>query len=1214
MDHGIFAANIPNDFQIPVYDPADPLGMLVPSTALMGFNPLDPEAESEPWEIAGMNVTGAWKYTRGRSDVLIAIVDNGLANYSHHQIRRAFYLNAGELPLPNEQGQPCVDYDCNGDGRFDADDYADDDRVAGTPPFSAHDLILAFSDGVDDDGNGLADDISGWDFYRNVSGALGASVFPLGIHAHWQTQHAVSRGDDGSGVVPGVCPECRVLPIRASFDLVYDFNRLAAAVDYARAMGADVIAFAGANFTWSAQAHQAFVDAYEHDILTLAVAGDELNYHHWMPAAGEDVLTLKTIYAMVPVDLTGWLNLGRFGFAEGFCTNYGSHTALAVPAESGCSSEGDGLLVGAVGLLLSWAKEREIELSANEVKQLLTMTAYDIADHCVSSVNLLGECQEGFDEHFAYGRPDIQRALSALGDPDFGLEHAIPPAVRITSPLWWETFDPEAVPDMPVIGSIDSRVWPVLWRVQIAAGHEPSESAFQTVASQTAYTPLDGKIASVPLHQIFSTQWASGRPQNQYSFEVTLRVRATYETKAGATVLGEARKAISVHIDSDPETGLVSGFPFNIGASGESAPVLYDLDGHADRRLEIVLGTGDGKVAALAYDPDTASWGMAPGFPVDVSGDDPWVQDAVFGSVAVGDLFGDGTPEIVVATTGGNVYAIDPAAAAHGDPILPGFPVQADPPDNTSASAFAQGNGFYASSILADLDNDGMLEIVAGSLDQKVYAWKPRGDQGIAQRLDGWPVLCKSEAGKVPEGKVCIGDNVPAIILGTPAVGVLDPTSSDPHIRDYPTVVATTSEVCEGQTQIQSRAYAIFHDGENHPGGPFLPGWPATPAAPLGDAIPLLIVVGSSSAPSVAITEQGTVIAVGSTAWLPQLIHYAAGETQVEDISAGLAINTVSSPIFSSLRSDESLQYILPMTGAVRIDELGFSLLNSRVTAFDIAPPNDKVLQRELEDIPMLVSASVADLDNDGAQEVLIGTGGYLVHAFSPEGGEAPGWPKYTHKWVMATPAVGDLDNDGRLEVVAHTREGMLYAWESRGDGCPNGRPNSDWRRYHHDEHNSGFYGFDPLPPIGIADLTATRLTDGRVRLAFTAPGDDWVCGNALGYDIRFATESSVDLSDPAQFFAATRASDAFSPLAGGMVESFLVNAPDALNVAMRAQDANGNVSRISNVAVVAAGGPDDDDDDTGDDDNDDDDSHLPPGSSAKNQEKKTETCCGGSD
>jgi hypothetical protein len=53
-----------------------------------------------------------------------------------------------------------------------------------------------------------------------------------------------------------------------------------------------------------------------------------------------------------------------------------------------------------------------------------------------------------------------------------------------------------------------------------------------------------------------------------------------------------------------------------------------------------------------------------------------------------------------------------------------------------------------------------------------------------------------------------------------------------------------------------------------------------------------------------------------------------------------------------------------------------------------------------------------------------------LLHAFKTDGGEAPGFPKFTGGWIFSTPAVGDLDGDGQRELVTVTREGFLFAWE----------------------------------------------------------------------------------------------------------------------------------------------------------------------------------------
>ncbi|MCZ7584405.1 MAG: S8 family serine peptidase [Deltaproteobacteria bacterium] len=694
-DDGLFVANVPNDFHLPLYDPLDPLAMMTKSAEQMGFNPLDPEADAEPWEIPGFNATGAWKYTTGSPDVVIAIIDTGLKRYDDEEIRRAIFLNAGELPLPNDGGEPCADYDCNGDGRFDVDDYATDDRLSGGPPYSAQDLIDAFSNGVDEDGNALVDDIAGWDFWRGANLGLGDEDLPDGTHGHGRAVQAASAGDNGIGSAPGVCPHCRILPLRASPGLVYDYGPLAAAARYASSMGARVMSFAGVNFSYSEEDHRAFQDAYENGAVTMAVSGDEMTYHHWMPSAGEDVIALKTTFAFPPVDLIGNFNLESIAFLEGPCTNYGAHVEIAIPSDTGCSSEGAGSSSGMMGLIFSRAEELGIDLSAEEARQLLTMTAYDIQNRCAAISTLAGGCIEGYDEHFGYGRPDLEKAVRALGDPDFGLPARIPPAVRVTSPRWWTTFDPAVETAIDVEADVSARTYPLAYTVEVARGRQPREDEFATVTTGTLTGPHSGPLADVRLDVYFPMSWAAKPVRTRYDFDVTLRVRASYDPGDGA-VFGEARKAISVRADREPGRGLVPGFPIHVGASGESAPILYDLDGAPDGRLEIVFGTGAGKVEAFKHDNETLTWQPLAGFPIDLSGDSPWQRDTIFASLAVGDIANDGLPEIVAATTRGLVYVINPLLAAGGDPVLPGFPVGSDPAPNDSAFSYAFGNGFLS--------------------------------------------------------------------------------------------------------------------------------------------------------------------------------------------------------------------------------------------------------------------------------------------------------------------------------------------------------------------------------------------------------------------------------------------------------------------------------------------------------------------------------------
>jgi len=210
-----FVPNVPTDLARPDWDPQNFTGVFVNSNVLLGFNPFDPENTNlaeRPQECPGINATGAWKIYTGRSDVLVAAVDNGLSRYDDPDLIDRFFINEGELPSPVDQnGKPCPNRDCNGDGRYSVSDYKF------TPPFagrgaadsiSPEDLIDEYSDGVDNDGNGVVDDICGYDFFSDTNKALGVDEFPEGTHIDLTGKAAVGQADNGNGDKPGVCPKC----------------------------------------------------------------------------------------------------------------------------------------------------------------------------------------------------------------------------------------------------------------------------------------------------------------------------------------------------------------------------------------------------------------------------------------------------------------------------------------------------------------------------------------------------------------------------------------------------------------------------------------------------------------------------------------------------------------------------------------------------------------------------------------------------------------------------------------------------------------------------------------------------------------------------------------------------------------------------------------------------------------------------------------------
>lgn len=217
---------------------------------------------------------------------------------------------------------------------------------------------------------------------------------------------------------------------------------------------------------------------------------------------------------------------------------------------------------------------------------------------------------------------------------------------------------------------------------------------------------------------------------------------------------GEDRKTLQSHHD-DSVAGVgtsAANFPLQLGADGASSPAAADLLGN--NQNEIVFGTSDGQVHALRSDG-----AELPGWPVSVSplayhtGEaafrDPEVaaaagrvHSAIIASVAVGDLDRTGHLEVVAADMSGYIYAFE----ADGS-LRPGFPVRANPDYSAQGTPpFFNRNtdnrvqfGFLASPTLADLDKNGQLSIIDGSLDRHLYAWNGDG----AQR-PGFPVLLAS--------------------------------------------------------------------------------------------------------------------------------------------------------------------------------------------------------------------------------------------------------------------------------------------------------------------------------------------------------------------------------------------------------------------------------------------------------------------------------------
>jgi subtilisin family serine protease len=154
-------------------------------------------------------------------------------------------------------------------------------------------------------------------------------------------------------------------------------------------------------------------------------------------------------------------------------------------------------------------------------------------------------------------------------------------------------------------------------------------------------------------------------------------------------------------------------------------PTLADLDGDGD--LEIIVGGATPYLNAFHVDNSTRELIPVTGWPVSVETNADGLGYVY--SQAVGDLDGDGLPEVVFAAPSGKVYAV------HGD----GSPV----------SGWPVTVGYSPSPpTLGDIDNDGRLEVLVASLGTEsisIFRWDgspmPGWPQTVTAVYDGSPVL-----------------------------------------------------------------------------------------------------------------------------------------------------------------------------------------------------------------------------------------------------------------------------------------------------------------------------------------------------------------------------------------------------------------------------------------------------------------------------------------
>ncbi|MGH7731334.1 MAG: C25 family cysteine peptidase [Candidatus Eiseniibacteriota bacterium] len=387
----------------------------------------------------------------------------------------------------------------------------------------------------------------------------------------------------------------------------------------------------------------------------------------------------------------------------------------------------------------------------------------------------------------------------------------------------------------------------------------------------------------------------------------------------GGSVLHMFHPDGTAPVDADGSSATPGDFT-TLGDHYQGGGSIADLDADGGRD---VVGAAWNSMQLLAFDAQGAP---RPGFPVSVG-------SPIWSSVAVGDLDADGHSEMVFASLGGKLYVFRHTGAEwlDGD-ANPG-----------TIGVFKVLGGSYnpGTPALADLDDDGRLEIVYASIDGFLYAWKRDGTN-----MPGFPVGLSTG------------------VFGSVAIGRLDGPGGPLSIV-----------VPVGDNSIAVR----LANGSNRPGFP-----------------KLVPITASGRSPSPALAD------MNGDGLLDIVIASTNGRVYVYDRNGALLAPWTAASRYSSLTSEATMAspVVADIDGDGRDDvvvgdETG-SLAGLSGATGGMLPGFPIALAAEAWGTPAL-----CDCDADGLSEIVVVDFGGTVHMwdydfpFSPAG-PAP-WPQFQH-------------------------------------------------------------------------------------------------------------------------------------------------------------------------------------------------------------------------
>jgi LruC domain-containing protein/uncharacterized repeat protein (TIGR01451 family) len=338
-----------------------------------------------------------------------------------------------------------------------------------------------------------------------------------------------------------------------------------------------------------------------------------------------------------------------------------------------------------------------------------------------------------------------------------------------------------------------------------------------------------------------------------------------------------------------------------------------------------------------------------------------------------------------------------------------------------ASQALVNPSRYYAAPIVADLEGDGKPEIIVGNL----VKWQVEVYNSNGAMRSGWPQLLRSGVKSSAAVGDLDGDGKLEVIVGdlrgylhvftadgVPLAGWPIKTGANPdtefRILAQPQVVDLDKN---GSLEIvlalsDSKLYVYESNGA------LRAGWPVS----LGDAPDIYGSHVIDSAP--------VVVDINGDGQLEIVVGSYDHNLYVYHADGSLAWTYATRDVIMST----------PAIGEVAPGAPGLEIVVGSGDRFVYVLSSDgQLLWKRATGWIVRSSPLLADLNGDGALEIIVGSDDKRVWAWHNTGDIVAGWPQLTGAAVSSSPVVGDVDNDGQPEVVIGSDDGNVYAWNSDG-------------------------------------------------------------------------------------------------------------------------------------------------------------------------------------